>query len=659
MASFAPSFDGAAGGEGAAGGNEDADFAPPAQPIPMPVSRDCAGCGAKEGTIAGVPNHRSCAKCHMVFYCGRSCQVKDWKNGHKEACFTEEQLKEALGSAALAAFAGACFAACPHRKGQSSACLSCEAAKAQGSTTKCSGDSCATKSAADDTYKTKNDASTTDAALCEDCEPEIYATKSSTEAVEICDISEGSSGGGAAEESVAEFGTCWSAMCIGQSASLFDEYPSVMNDDADKGAVKPMVDQLTSLVLKSPRSILSAFHSYAMYMKELREKSVQQACPKCQRMLPPTPKEMYQDSANIFHTIKKKMEKHKDGPWNALDPYTQQVVDDVLQLWEEAAEQGDEDAQSSLGTVYVCGQGVKKDFPKAGKWYGLAAEQENSMAQFNLGQMYSNGDGVEQNYKKAVYWYKKSAAHLNTKAQFNLGKIYEQGRGLDQNNKKAFEWYEKAAEQGDAGAQCSLGVMYYHGTGVQQSEEKAMQWYTKAAAQGNAHALKNIGTMYHKKLDYVKAKEWYSKSAKCGNQEAQEKLRFLETEQKAELGDLDAQKVLADSYCSVGDMYKYGTYGKDQNYKKAVELYKKAVKYGHAKAQHNMGEMHYYGWGVQQSFEKAFIWWEKSAEQGNMPSMYHIACMYEDGEGVERDNEKAKKWWKMSGIPRTPHPVRG
>ena len=69
--------------------------------------------------------------------------------------------------------------------------------------------------------------------------------------------------------------------------------------------------------------------------------------------------------------------------------------------------------------------------------------------------------------------------------------------------------------------------------------------------------------------------------------------------------------------------------------------------------------MHYYGWGVQQSFEKAFIWWEKSAEQGNMPSMYHIACMYEDGEGVERDNEKAKKWWKMSGIPRTPHPVRG
>ena len=29
------------------------------------------------------------------------------------------------------------------------------------------------------------------------------------------------------------------------------------------------------------------------------------------------------------------------------------------------------------------------------------------------------------------------------------------------------------------------------------------------------------------------------------------------------------------------------------------------------------------------------------------------------GEGVERDNEKAKKWWKMSGIPRTPHPVRG
>jgi hypothetical protein len=29
---------------------------------------------------------KSCARCRLKYYCSRKCQVKDWKNGHKEKC---------------------------------------------------------------------------------------------------------------------------------------------------------------------------------------------------------------------------------------------------------------------------------------------------------------------------------------------------------------------------------------------------------------------------------------------------------------------------------------------------------------------------------------------------------------------------------------------
>ena len=59
-----------------------------------------------------------------------------------------------------------------------------------------------------------------------------------------------------------------------------------------------------------------------------------------------------------------------------------------------AAEQGDADAQSTLGFMYENGRGVPQDDAEAVRWYRLAAEQGNSLAQNNLGFMYGNGRGV-------------------------------------------------------------------------------------------------------------------------------------------------------------------------------------------------------------------------------------------------------------------------
>ena len=55
------------------------------------------------------------------------------------------------------------------------------------------------------------------------------------------------------------------------------------------------------------------------------------------------------------------------------------------------AEQGDAEAQISLGIMYDYGRGVPEDDTEAVKWYRKAAEQGVAKAQYNLGVMYTNG----------------------------------------------------------------------------------------------------------------------------------------------------------------------------------------------------------------------------------------------------------------------------
>ena len=75
------------------------------------------------------------------------------------------------------------------------------------------------------------------------------------------------------------------------------------------------------------------------------------------------------------------------------------------------AEQGNAEAQYSLGVCYRCGDGVEKNLEEAVKWYRKSAEQGYARAQHNLGICYYNGDGVIQNNVKALAW--ASAAYAN------------------------------------------------------------------------------------------------------------------------------------------------------------------------------------------------------------------------------------------------------
>ena len=145
-----------------------------------------------------------------------------------------------------------------------------------------------------------------------------------------------------------------------------------------------------------PAQILDCTHRFhRACVKELQKGSVKK-CPTCRAKLPPSAEKMYDDGWAIYLPIKECVQQGVNGPWGRLSRRQQRQMDEVVRLWEGAAEQ------------YV-------------------------HAQFNLGLVYHLGHGVDVNYKKAVEWYKKAAKQGHADAQYSLGIMYERGQGVDVN----------------------------------------------------------------------------------------------------------------------------------------------------------------------------------------------------------------------------------
>jgi TPR repeat protein len=112
---------------------------------------------------------------------------------------------------------------------------------------------------------------------------------------------------------------------------------------------------------------------------------------------------------------------------------------------------------------------------------------------------------------------------------------------------------------------------------------------------------------------------------------------FEEVKRKAEAGDAEAQSDL-------GLMYFLGQ-GVEQDYKEAVEWWRKAAEQGDAKAQRNLGVMYANGRGVEQDYRQAVEWYRKAAEQGYAGAQCNLGLMYRYGQGVQQDYEEAAKWY--------------
>jgi len=101
---------------------------------------------------------------------------------------------------------------------------------------------------------------------------------------------------------------------------------------------------------------------------------------------------------------------------------------DNLAKLQEAAQQGDANAQYNLGVLYLQGDGVPQNHKQAVKWIQEAARQGNAEAQYKLGLLYANNmkwswSGVPVDYTMDYMWLNLSAAQGNKAADQSRDRI--------------------------------------------------------------------------------------------------------------------------------------------------------------------------------------------------------------------------------------------
>ena len=89
-----------------------------------PSLRDCANCGAPEGTVSGSPAHSVCSRCKITYYCSVKCHKRHWKQGgHKQHCMTPEQRSASAAAAAAEESSPKRGVAAEEEEGECAICL--------------------------------------------------------------------------------------------------------------------------------------------------------------------------------------------------------------------------------------------------------------------------------------------------------------------------------------------------------------------------------------------------------------------------------------------------------------------------------------------------------------------------------------------------------
>lgn len=170
-----------------------------------------------------------------------------------------------------------------------------------------------------------------------------------------------------------------------------------------------------------------------------------------------------------------------------------------LQTVTRKAEEGNVDAQLSLGYMYLYGDeeaGVVSDYKKAFEYYALAAAQGDNVAINNLGSLYYSGVGTKKNPYKAAALFTKAAELGNIEASVNLAFLYLSGSGVAQDNTKAMNYFAKASSQNNLTAQYMMGYAYYRGFVIPKDYKKAFNMLREPAQAGFDEAQYAMAIMY-------------------------------------------------------------------------------------------------------------------------------------------------------------------
>ena len=155
----------------------------------------------------------------------------------------------------------------------------------------------------------------------------------------------------------------------------------------------------------------------------------------------------------------------------------------VMEL-ETLAEQGDADAQYTMGRLYREGPIPIPDWRKACSYREKAARRGLPEAQYELGKLLLSDDVEVRNPALGMRWLEFASGNGDAYAAYRAGKEYLCGQTVERDERKAEQFFRRAADLGNQYGQYMLGKLCLE----QGDTEQGLEWMWRSASQGNAYA---------------------------------------------------------------------------------------------------------------------------------------------------------------------------
>ncbi|WP_367875218.1 hypothetical protein [Luteolibacter sp. Populi] len=289
--------------------------------------------------------------------------------------------------------------------------------------------------------------------------------------------------------------------------------------------------------------------------------------------------------------------------------------DKAAEWWQKASEAGDTPSILILARLYEGAFGFpeKVDAKRSLELYQQAAGLGDENAFIPLGSRLLNGDEKLRNEAEGREWLGKAIEKKQFAAYLALGDFEE---SLRKDDKAALAQYQKGADEKQP--DCLLRVAAFHlegKGGLEKSEEKGREWLGKAAEAGSAMAALEMASRISKdeKPDLLGAYKYLLSASNAGLAVAQNELGLLYVSGNLGLSDPTA----------------------------GVAWFTLAAKSGHAAAQNNLGTLYERGMGVPVNFNNAGQLYSLAANQGHAAATTGLARLHATGQGTDQNLPKA------------------
>lgn len=298
-------------------------------------------------------------------------------------------------------------------------------------------------------------------------------------------------------------------------------------------------------------------------------------------------------------------------------------VEQAVDYYQVAAEQGNVHAMENLGVLYSQGIGIPQNSSKAKELLEAAAEQGSVQALNGLGYMYLNGIGLAKNTTKALEYMNKAADLGHMESMTNLGVLYLNGDGVEPDYKLAFDYFDKAAESGHINAVFNLGIMYLYGYGTEESCIDALDLFKEVIDKGELADITARAYSFYRQGDYESAYLMYSLGSTLGFENAQLSAGYMWEKQTVPFTCRSETIQCASHF-----------------YTQAAHMHKSQWAYM------MLGDIAYTGGSkFTPDYEEAFLLYSEAYKQPQ--AIFNIAHMLQEGLGIDQNSTKAELLYSL------------